>query len=301
MRQSVFVAALLATLSACSKPNEGADQKGAPPPPASQASDSTAAAESDSSPVDAKTAAFTNAVKVDFASQFVAGASEACAGIKGQQPPDFQSGSPMQYSASGVISWGKGSLDYVKEPGATVALTSNRGDKTFAFVADIYDLPKGDRKYVAGLSQLHGGSLNATVTDATKAVDGDASLNTGNLCIGNVVPALVTQGMWPLAAKYLIVPPTTMTCMEPGKFESQSLSFAFDGKTIQAGTQTFTQADSATGETLGIDPKGSTAGVVYSIAKADGTGVGLGLSQANMLTYASVDLAGGGRLICARK
>ena len=72
-------------------------------------------------------------------------------------------------------------------------------------------------------------------------------------------------------------------------------------RTIQAGTNSFSQADSGSGEALTIDPTGGTAGAVYSITKADGTGVGLGLSQANVLIYASIDLPGGVHLLCTPK
>ncbi len=296
MRQTILAVAILAALSACSKPTEAVDDKGAPP-----ASARAAASKDDSPAADARSAAFTNAIKADFASQFVASASEACASVKGKEFPVPNSGSPMQYASNGVISWGKGSLDYVKEPGATVALNSSRAERTFSFGVDIYDLPKGDRKYVAGLSQLKGASLGATVTDETKAVDGDVNLTTGNLCAGSVVPALVTQGMWPLAAKHLQVPPTRMACTSIGKFDTQDVSFSFDGKTIQAGKDTFTQADSGTGETLTIDPKSANANVTYSVTRPDGRAVVLGLSDAGALAYASLDLPGDVRLLCIAK
>ncbi|ANH66394.1 hypothetical protein [Mitsuaria sp. 7] len=300
MRHTVLALACLAALTACSKSNDAAEAKDPPPTSAPSASPAEAP-QRDASSDDAKAAAFTHAVKVDVAAQVVSTASEACGSMKGQEMPAPNSGSPMQYGAGGVISWGKGSLDYVKEPGATVVFTSNRSEKTFAFGTDIYELPQGNRKYVAGLGQLKGGSLSATVTDETKAVDGDSQLTTSNLCVGSQPPALATQGAWAIAAKHLQVPATPMTCTQIGKFESQSLSFAFDGKTLQAGSNSFSQADSASGETLTIDPKGGSANVVYSVARADGTGAGLGLSQPRVLSYAALDLPGGVHLICAPK
>ncbi|WP_431258686.1 hypothetical protein ACQ86G_30130 [Roseateles chitinivorans] len=300
MRQRVLALACLAALTACSKSNDTVDDKGAPAtvPPSntpSEASPPNASADT------AKAAAFTNAVKADVALQLVTTASDACGSVKGQDMPDLKSGSPMQYTASGVISWGKGSLDYVKEPGATVVFTSVLNEKTFAFGTDIYELPQGNRKYVAALSQLKGGSLSATVTDETKAVDGDSKLTTGNLCVGSAPPALGTQGAWSVAAKHLQVPATTMNCTQIGKLDAQSLSFSFDGKTIQAGSNSFTQADSASGETLTIDPKSGATSVVYSVARADGMGAGLGLSEPRVLSYAALDLPGGVHLICAPK
>jgi len=106
--------------------------------------------------------------------------------------------------------------------------------------------------------------------------------------------------MWPLAAKYLQVPLTEMSCTPIGKFDAQRISFAFDGKTIQAGSNSFSQADSANAETLIIDPN-SSAAVVYSVNKADGNGVSLGLSQPNVLAYASIDLPGNEHLLCTPK
>jgi hypothetical protein len=300
MRHTALVLACLAALAACSKSNDAAETKDPTPttaPSVSPAESPSREASSD----DAKAAAFTNAIKADVAAQLVSTASDACGSVKGQEMPDLKSGSPMQYGASGVISWGKGSLDYVKEPGATVVFTSNRNEKTFAFGADIYELPQGNRKYVAGLGQLKGGSLSATVTDETQAADGDSKLTTGNLCVGSQPPALATQGAWAIAAKHLQVPATPMTCTQIGKFESQSVTFAFDGKALQAGSNSFSQADSAAGETLTIDPKGGSANVVYSVSRADGTGAGVGLSQPKVLSYAALDLPGGVHLICAPK
>ena len=298
MHRTLLVVACIATLSACSKkPAEAVEEKAAEP----TAVQAAPAAQGDSSKSDAATAAFLHAIKVDFAAQFVATESEACGSVKGQEMPDLKSGSPMQYAASGVISWGKGSFDYVKEPGAAVVLTNSRAEKTFSFGVDIYDIPKGGRRYVAGLGQLKGASLSATVTDETKAVDGDAKLTTGNLCVGSAVPPLVTQGAWPLAAKYLQVPSTSMSCTPIGKFESQAIAFAFDGSAIQAGTNKFTQADSASAETLTIVPNGNTPSVTYSVTRADGTAVELGLSRPGALFYASLALPGGEHLICALK
>lgn len=300
MRRTIVVVACLAALSACSKKREVVGEKGSDQA-ASTTANTAPADKGDASAEDAKTTEFMNAIKADFASQFVSTASEACASTKGQDMPDPKLGAPMQFADSGEISWGKGTLNYVKEPGSTIVMTNGRDEKTFAFGVDIYDLPKGDRKYVAGLSQLKGGSLSATVTDETKAVDGDSKLTTGNLCVGNVVPPLVTQGLWPLAAKHLQVAATNMSCNPLGKIEPQSMSISFDGKIIQAGTSTYTQADSAIGESLTIDPKGNTASVMYSVTKVDGTGVGLGLSRASVLTYASLELPGGVHLLCAPK
>jgi hypothetical protein len=296
MRQTLLALAIVAALSACSKPTEAVEGQHAQP-----ASARAAAPKNGGGADEAGSAAFTNAIKADFASQFVTSASESCAAVKGKEFPVPNSGSPMRYGADGVISWGKSSLDYVKEPGAALVLTNSRGDKTFSFGVDIHDLPGGERRYVAGLSQLKGAPLGATVTDETKAVNGDVNLTTGNLCGGSAVPALVTQGLWPLAVRHLQVPATVMSCTPIGKFESQDIPFAFDGKTIQAGTNGFTQADTAFSEGLVIDPKGNNAGVVYSVSRADGSGASLGLSRPGALSYAALDLPGGEHLLCMPK
>lgn len=299
MRHTLVVIACLLVLSGCSKSNDATADKDKSPP-AADASDAPTPPTADEAKAAALAAAFTNAVKVDVAALVVASPSEACSGMKGQDMPDPKLGAPIQFTPAGVISWGKGSLDYVKEPGAIVVFTGNRAEKTFAFGADIYELPQGNRKYVAGLSQLRGGSLSATVTDETKAQE-DSKQSVSQLCVGSGTPALATQGAWVVAAKHLQVAATTMSCTPMGKLEMQDIVFSFDGKTIQAGANSFTQADSGTGETLNVDHKGSSASVVYSLAKADGTGVGLGMSQAKTLSYATVDLPGGVHLLCSGK
>jgi hypothetical protein len=292
MRSTVLLAACLAALSACSKPDPAA-----PPKPSPSAGAQPAASESP--PIDAQTAALVNAVKQDFAAQFTATASEACGSVKGQEMPDLKSGSAMTYGAGGVISWGASSFDYVKEPGAHIVLSNSRAEKTFSFGVDIYDMVKGDRRYVAGLSQLKGASLGATVTDETKAVDGDVKLTTGNVCVGSQTPPLVTQGAWALAAKHLQVPQTRMSCVTVGKFDTMPVAFTFDGKTLQAGQHSFTAADAAQSETLIIDPNGNSPGVMYSVSRGGESGAGIGLSKSGALSYAALDLPGGVHMVCS--
>lgn len=291
MRSTLAIAACLAALSACSK--SGAPVEDKTPAPAEPAAATAAPA------VDAKTAALVQAIKQDFAARFTATASEACGSVKGQEMPDLKSGSPMQYSAAGVLDWGRGRFDYVKEPGAHLVLTNGRAEKTFSFGVDIYDLDKGGRRYVAGMSQLKGAAPGLTVTDETQAPNGESNLTTGNLCVGSAVPPLVTQGAWALAAKHLQVAPTTMSCVPLGKLEATRMSFAFDGKTLQAGPYRFSEADAAYSENLIIDPQAPWANVMYSVSRADGSGAGLGLSQAGVLAYASLDLPGGEKLQCS--
>ncbi|MBI3712686.1 MAG: hypothetical protein HY253_06960 [Burkholderiales bacterium] len=243
---------------------------------------------------------YAQAAKRDFALMFAADAREACGYVKGREVPDFKNGSVMNYSADGVISWGKGSFNYVQEPGAKLMLNNARSEKTFSFGVDIYD-KKDERLYVAGLSQLNGASLNATVTDETKAVDGNSDQTTGNLCVGKTVPPLISRGAWQLAVKYLQVPKTTMSCVRLGKFEFMDVDFAFDGKVITAGEHRFTEADAQHSENWSIDPHRDGAAIVYSMYKADGSGVGIGVSQANKLTFAELTPAKGDVLTCSTK
>lgn len=286
MRSTVLFAACVVALTACSKSAPPADDKAAP-------ADAV-------SPDDAKGRALVQALKQDLAAEFVTTASEACGSVKGQEPPDLKSGSPMSYSAAGVVDWGKGSLNYVKEPGALVVVSNMRAEKTFSFGADIYDLDSGARRYVAGLSQLKGQTMGATVTDETKAANGDSTQTTGNLCVGGTTPPpRITQGVWPLAVKHLQVPSTPMSCFTVGKFDKITLPFSFDGKTLQAGKYSFTEADAAYNETLTIDPKAGTANVVYSISKADESSAGIGLSRPGVLLYAALTLPGGLPMICS--
>lgn len=287
MRSTLVIAACVAALSACSRSEAPAEAKTAAP------------AQPERSPgIDAGTAALVNAVKKDFAAQFTATANEACGSVKGQEMPDLKSGSPMQYSASGVLSWGRGSFDYVKEPGAHLVLSNARAEQTFSFGVDIYDLDKGSRRYVAGMSQLKGAAPGMTVTDETQAVNGDSALTTGNVCVGSAVPPRVTQGAWPLAVKHLQVPQTAMSCVPVGKFDAVRIIFSFDGKTLQAGKYSFGAADAAYAENLVIDPQAPFANVMYSVNRADGSGAGLGLSRAGALAYASLDLPGGEKMLC---
>jgi hypothetical protein len=134
----------------------------------------------------------------------------------------------------------------MKEPGWRVFLVSSRALKSFKFGVDVYDVSTDDRKYVASLSQLNGQPLGATVTDSTRA-GGDSNLGNGNPLVGGAAPSLVNQGGWSLAAKYLQVSATTMTCADPIKHQFQDMIFSFDGRTIHASTHTFTQADSESG------------------------------------------------------
>ncbi len=280
-----------AALSACSKPDTPAEDNNA-----------AAVSEPATPAPDANTAAFLKALKVDFAAQFVASASEACGSVKGQEMPDLKSGSPMTYAASGVIDWGKGQLDYVQEPGAKVGLINARDEGTFSFGVDVHVLGSGERQYVAGLSQLKNGAISATVTDERDAIahQGDSSRTHGNLCVGGTAPpARVTQGLWALAAKHLQVPKTDLTCLDlASKTGPVTMAFSFDGTTLQAGDQRFTVADSAHSETLMIDPLTNTPGVIYSVNRPDGSGAGIGLSAPKTLHYAQLDLPGSGRLMC---
>jgi len=294
MRSFLVTAACLAALSACSKSGAPVEDK-APAP-----SEPAAATAADAAPaVDAKTAALVQAIKRDFAAQFTATASEACGSVKGREMPDLKSGSPMQYSAAGVLSWGRGSLDYVKEPGAHLVLSNARAEQSFSFGVDIYDLDKGGRRYVAGMSQLKGAAPGMTVTDETRAVDGDVKLTTGNVCVGSAAPPLIAQGAWALAVKHLQMPPTAMSCVPIGKFDAVKVNFAFDGKTLQAGQYGFGAADAAYSETLIVDPQAASANIMYSVSRADGSGAGIGLSQTGVLAFASLDLPGGEKLLCS--
>ncbi|MFG6412574.1 hypothetical protein ACG02S_01540 [Roseateles sp. DC23W] len=292
MRFTLLLIACAAALSACSKPDTPSEDQ----PPAEPATADTG--------TDVHTAAFIKAVKQDFATQLVASASEACGSVKGSDMPDLKSGSPMTYSAAGVIDWGKGQLDYVHEPGAKIGLVNTRGEGTFSFVVDVHVLASGQRQYVAGLSQLQNGSLSASITDERDAMahEGDTSRTRGNLCVGGTTPpARVTQGMWPLAAKHLQAPGTSMLCIDPAsKSGPVTLAFSFDGKTLQAGDHRFTAADAAHSETLMIDPVGNTPGVIYSVNRADGAGAGIGLPAPGVLHYAQLDLPGRGRMMCGR-
>lgn len=286
MRHTLLVVVVLATLSACSKSEEIADADAAAPAvtPASPAP-----------PGDTALAAMVHNAKVDFAALFVATASEACASVKGQEFPDPKSGSPMTYTAGGVISWGKGSLDYVNAPGAILSLSNSRAEQTFSVGIDMVDPVKGGRSYVAGLSQLNGGLLDATVTDETQA------LTTGNLCVGKTAPALATQGVWSLAAKYLKVPKTVMSCAPIGQLDFHDVPFEFDGTTISAGKNTFTQGDSSVRELLNINPNTDAPPIVYTVEKSDGSSVSLGVATPGSLGYASLSLDANTHLLCITK
>lgn len=286
MRHSLLIVAVLATLSACSKAKEIAEETTAAPAglPASPAS-----------PSDTALASMVHNAKVDFAALFVATASEACASVKGQEFPDPKSGSPMTYTAGGVISWGKGSLDYVKAPAATLTMSNSRAEKTFAIGVEINDPVTSGRRYIAGLSQLNGGLLGATVTDETQAI------TTGNLCAGKTAPALATQGVWSLAAKYLKVPKTVMSCAPIGQTDFQDVTFEFDGTTITAGKNTFTQADSSVRELLNINPNTDATPIVYTVEKSDGSSASVGVAAPGTLGYASLSLDANTHLLCIKK
>jgi hypothetical protein len=240
------------------------------------------------------------AIKADVAAGFEASPSEVCAGVKGQEAPDRATGSPMTFSGTGEVRWGKGSLNYVKARGATVTLDNHRAKNTYTLGIEIYDLDKGGRPYVAGLDQMLDGALGATVTDATQAANGNTDQTTSNLCMGRGGPTLPAQGLWPLAAKYLRVPTTSMSCFTITKFERVILPFAFDGKTLQAGAQVFGPADAAQDETLIVNPQGDKAPVSYSVTREDESGVTIGLARTGVLSYASLRMPGGAvQLLCS--
>lgn len=244
--------------------------------------------------------AWLTAIKADVAAGFEASPAEVCAGMKGQETPDRAQGSPMTFSSSGEVRWGRGSLNYVQARGATVTLDNRRTRNTYVLGIEIYDLDKGGRPYVAGLDQMQDGTLGATVTDATRAVNGNTDQTTSNLCVGHGGPTLPAQGVWTLAAKFLRVPTTRMSCFTLGKFERVILPFAFDGKTLQAGAQVFGPADAAQDETLTVNPAGDKAPVTYSVTREDESGATIGLARAGVLSYAALRMPGGAiELLCA--
>jgi len=195
----------------------------------------------------------------------------------------------MKYTADGEISWGVGKLNYVTEPGGKIVFVSARAEKTFSAGFEIYDIKNGGRKYIAGLSQLKDGYLNATVTDSSKSPDGSSATDTGNLCSGKKQPAAAAQGVWSLAVKYLQIPKTTMSCMRLGKLDMTDTVFAFDGKTIQAGASSFSESDAQFTENLIIDPTDQKSTIVYKVDAANGTGVALGLNEQGKLLYAEIE------------
>jgi hypothetical protein len=207
----------------------------------------------------------------------------------------------MSFSGSGEVSWGRGSLNYVQARGATVGVDNRRARNTYVLGIEIYDLDKGGRPYVAGLDQMPDGTLSATATDATHAVNGNADQTTSNLCIGRGGPTLPAQGLWTLAAKFLRVPTTRMSCFTITRFERVILPFAFDGKTLQAGVQVFGPADAAQDETLTVNPGGGgKAPVTYSVTREDESGATIGLARAGVLSYAALRMPGGTiELLCA--
>jgi hypothetical protein len=246
-------------------------------------------------------AIFIEAAKKDFALQFATKADDTCAGTKGREFPDFKTGHPMQYSAEGDITWGKNAVNYVHESGAKLVFINSQQDKTFSTGIDVSDTQSGNRKYVFGLSQLKGDSISATVTDETKAIDGNQDQTTGNLCQGHATPDLVTQGAWALAAKHIQVPKTTLSCFVLGSMNMSDVTFSFDGKTIQANQLSFTQEDSRYSEHLIIDPQEDKASIMYQVNKADGTGVSLGIAQPKTLTFAQVSFQKDQIMMCGPK
>ena len=285
MRSIVLFAACLVALSACSRPAPPADDKATPA--------------ADTSAEDARARALVLAVKQDVAAGFVATASDACAGLKGDAPPDPKTGAPVSFSAAGVIGWAAGSIDYAKEPGATVTVTTTRADKSFSFGAYIYDLGSRALRYTADLTQMPGQPMNATVKDQTKPTTGDARPATGTQCTGGTTPpALVTQGLWPVAARHLQVPVTPLSCIS-GRVERAVIEFSFDGKTLQAGAHRFTEADAAYSETLTVDPASGMAKVMYVVEKDDVSNASIGLSEAGVLSYATLNLPGNVHWACS--
>jgi hypothetical protein len=278
-------------LAACSKTEKPAEPQQVQP----------TAQQSASTPSPAAQTAFVDAAKKDFALQFVTKTSEACAGTKGREFPDFKTGSPMQYSAQGDITWGTNSVNYVHETAAKLVFINSQQEKTFTTGIDISDPQSGNRKYVFGLSQLKGESIGATVTDETKAVDGNLDQTTGNLCQGHAAPDLVTQGAWGLAAKHIQVPKTTLSCFVLGSLNRTDVTFSFDGKTIQANELVITQEDSRYSEQLIIDPQEDKESIVYEVNKPDGTSVSLGISQPKTLTFAQVRFQKDQIMMCGPK
>jgi hypothetical protein len=139
---------------------------------------------------------------------------------------------------------------------------------------------------------MPGQPMNAAVRNHIKPAAG-ADPITGHQCEGGTTPpALVTKGLWPLAARHLQVTHTALSCVN-ARFEKAVVEFSFDGQTLQAGQYRFTETDAAYSETLTIDPSDARAKVIYTVEKDEATKVRIGLSEAGVLDYATLDLPGG--------
>lgn len=293
MRYFMVVVIYLTILSGCSKSPENTNPNKSESLVTEEKNTSTNITQSDNT-------SFIKSIKKDFAALFVAEVSEECVRAKGDEMPVPKSGSAIQYAADGQISWGASSFNYVEESGG-LSFENNQSAHIFVFNTDIFHNETNNRDYGAGLSQLKGNYLDAIASEYSGTNNADANLPTTNACIGRTPPALVTQGAWSLAAKHVQVSKTIMSCTSLGKFETTDIAFSFNGKLIEAGNNNFTETDSHNSEVFIIQPTNEDAKISYSVQRADGVRVLLGLSAPNNLTHAELKLADGTQQMCTIK
>ena len=295
MSRLVTVLALIssvAALQACSRSQPEAT--GADPAPSSSAAPSKGKtrAEGDSRQQQLQ------AVRADLVPLAAGTYAEHCNFSVGHAFPDTTKGSPMTYSPQGVLTWADQSLDLVKTEGMKLHVARMSQGKTFAFNFESIQAGTGARLHIGSVSQ-DGSVPGATLTDSSKS-PGDSSKDLGYICMSSKSPALASQALWPIAAKHMKVPLTTMSCAPLGKFDFQDVAFEFDGQQIRAGNQVFLPSDALLNETLSVDPH-DPKGLMFSVTKTDETSVTLVLAGQGRLDFAELSLGKGKHLLCSPK